>query len=45
MGGHAGWALHYHGFGDDRYGHRHYYLSIFHEHDEDDEQPDRTTDA
>ena len=33
MGGHMGDALHYHGMGEDRYGHRHPYLHINHEHD------------
>ena len=40
MGGHAGDAYHYHGFGDDRYGHRHPFLHISHEHPDDREATD-----
>lgn len=33
MSDHAGDALHYHGVGEKRYGHRHVFLHIMHEHD------------
>lgn len=36
MAHHAGNLLHYHGFGEARYGHRHWYLSIMHDHEADD---------
>lgn len=41
MGHHAGDTYHYHGLGDDRYGHQHPFLSIMHEHEPDDESARR----
>lgn len=33
MSGHAGDTYHYHRFGPDRYGHRHAFLHVNHDHD------------
>lgn len=33
MSGHAGDTFHYHLFGDERYGHRHPFLHINHDHE------------